>query len=297
LIVAAIPALNEEKTIAKVLAKARRNVDKIVVCDDGSTDMTGEIAEAMGARVLRHERSMGYGAALSTLFREALRLGGDYVVLLDADGQHNPDDIPKLIKPLLDDEADMVIGSRFKGDEKRMPMARRLGIEVITEFSNETTGLEVSDAQSGFRALRTSVLKDLMPAEQGMGASVEILMKARERGLRVAEVPVKVDYAGLETSSENPLLHGIDVLASLWKVYSIRYPLRLYGGIGLAAVAVGAFFWIWALQVFLAEGRLVTNLTLISIAAFLVGALSFFVGIILFTFITIVREFAEKRFR
>jgi hypothetical protein len=130
-----------------------------------------------------------------------------------------------------------------------------------------------------------------------MGASVEILMRARERGLRVVEVPVNVDYAGLETSSETPLLHGIDVLASLWKVYSIRHPLRLYGGIGLVAVAVGAFFGLWALQVFLAEGRLVTNLTLISIAAFLVGVLSLFVGIILFTFITIVREFADKLFR
>jgi glycosyltransferase involved in cell wall biosynthesis len=290
LILVCIPARNEEKTIAAVLVKARRYADRIVVCDDGSSDLTGDIAKVMGAEVIRSGLASGYGSALSTLFRRAAELDPDVMVLLDADGQHDPDDIPKLVKPLLDDSAEMVIGSRFKADEAKPPMARRLGIRMVTGFSKKLTRLGISDAQSGFRAFKGSALKDLMPAELGMGASVEILMKASERGLRVVEVPVNVDYAGLETSSESPLLHGIDVLASLWKVYSIRHPLRLYGGIGLAALAVGTFFGLWALQVFLAEGRLVTNLAVLSIGAFLVGVFSLFVGIILFTFITIARD-------
>ncbi len=294
MIIACIPAKDEEKTIATIVMKTGGYVDKVLVCDDGSKDLTGKIAERMGAHVRRHERSRGYGAALQTLFKEALSIGGKYIVLLDADGQHNPDDIPRLVQPLKDDRADIVIGSRMKDNKDGAPIMRQLGIKTISSLSPEVSGIKVSDAQSGFRAFKANVLKDVMPVEQGMGASVEVLVKASQKGLRLVEVPIDVKYSGLETSSENPIIHGLDVIASLWKIYSIRYPLRLYGGIGGAAIGVGVFFGIWALKIFFTEGRLVTNLTLIAVTGFLVGLLSFFVAIILFTFITVVREFLEK---
>lgn len=290
MIIACIPAKDEEKTIASVVLKTQRHVDTVLVCDDGSHDLTGEIAKKMGAHVLRHTQPKGYGAALRTLFDDALHRGGKYIILLDADGQHNPDDIPQLLQPLKKDKVDMVIGSRFRSGGKEVPAMRRLGIKTITRLSPDVAGFQVSDAQSGFRAFKANVLKGLLPAEQGMGASVEMLMKATEQGLRLVEVPIEVGYSGLETSSENPVVHGIDVVASLWKIYSIRYPLRLYGGIGLIALIVGAFFGTWALRVFFSEGHLITNLTLITISAFIIGLLSFFVGIILFTFITVVRD-------
>ncbi|MEM2613688.1 MAG: glycosyltransferase family 2 protein, partial [Nitrososphaerota archaeon] len=112
-VIACIPAYNEEKTIAKVILKTKKYVDKVIVCDDGSIDMTAEIAEALGAEVIRHERNMGYGAAISSLFKKAVEEGADIMVTLDGDGQHDPDEIPKLIKPIVEDEADVVIGSRF----------------------------------------------------------------------------------------------------------------------------------------------------------------------------------------
>ncbi len=153
-IVACIPAKDEERMIASVVLRAAKHSDKVLVCDDGSRDLTGAISERMAALVLRHERSKGYGSALRTLFEKALALGGDYIVLLDGDGQHNPDDIPRLVQPLKEGMADLVIGSRFKGGGKEVPRIRRWGIETITGLSPAVSGVKVSDAQSGFRAFR-----------------------------------------------------------------------------------------------------------------------------------------------
>jgi len=127
-IIVAIPAYNEEETIAKEVLKAKKYADKIIVCDDGSADSTAEIAKSLGVDVIRHKRNLGYGAAIQSLFERAKRLDFDVLITLDGDGQHNPDDIPKVIKPIIDDEADIVIGSRFVGDSLfAMPWYRRIG--------------------------------------------------------------------------------------------------------------------------------------------------------------------------
>ncbi|MGB9774852.1 MAG: glycosyltransferase family 2 protein, partial [Bacteroidota bacterium] len=151
-VVAGIPAFNEERTIASVVLKAQRYVDKVVVCDDGSTDMTGEIAERLGAEVIRHERNLGYGAAIGSLFRRARELSADVLVTLDADGQHNPAEIPRVVKPVVDCEADVVIGSRFVDERfsSVMPWYRRAGVQFITKLVNGSAKHGVKDAQSGF---------------------------------------------------------------------------------------------------------------------------------------------------
>ena len=133
-IVAAIPAFNEDRTIAKLVLEAQKHVDVVLVCDDGSEDMTGEIAERMGADVIRHEKNMGYGAAIKTLFTMAREVSADVLVTLDGDGQHDPKDIPFVVKPVLQNEVDVVIGSRFLEPEKEngVPKYRQLGIKVIT---------------------------------------------------------------------------------------------------------------------------------------------------------------------
>ncbi|MEM4234770.1 MAG: glycosyltransferase family 2 protein, partial [Candidatus Methanomethylicaceae archaeon] len=113
LVIACIPAYNEERNIASVLLKTMKYVDKVIVCDDGSLDMTGEIAERLGAEVIRHERNMGYGAALRSLFKRSAELDPDVMVTIDADSQHNPEDIKRLTDPVLKGEADIVIGSRL----------------------------------------------------------------------------------------------------------------------------------------------------------------------------------------
>ncbi|HID17259.1 TPA: glycosyltransferase family 2 protein, partial [Candidatus Bathyarchaeota archaeon] len=136
-IIACIPAYNEEETIAKVVIQAQKNVDKVIVCDDGSNDLTGVIAEGLGAEVLRHERNLGKGAALRSLFRRAEELGADVTVTLDGDGQHDPADIPRLVEPILRGEADVVVGSRYFGGEpagEGMPRYRRFGLKAVDGF-------------------------------------------------------------------------------------------------------------------------------------------------------------------
>jgi glycosyltransferase involved in cell wall biosynthesis len=161
LTIACIPAFNEEKTIAKVILQTQKYVDKVIVCDDGSTDMTAEIAEKLGAVVVRHSRNLGYGAALNTLFREAVKLNPSCIVTIDADGQHNPSDIPKLVEPIVRGEADIVIGSRFLSSKDNTPKYRRLGIKVITGIARKISYPQITDAQSGFRAYSRRAVEEL----------------------------------------------------------------------------------------------------------------------------------------
>ena len=217
LVVACIPAFNEEERIAGVIGRARRYVDTVIVCDDGSSDATGKLAESLGAEVIRHEVNRGYGAALASLFRRAEELGADVMVILDADGQHDPDEIPKLVGPVLRGEADLVVGSRFLADGGRaIPWLRRLGIRMITIMCKLLAYRSLTDAQCGFRAYSKRAIKLVRPTERGMGASTEILLKARAHRLKLIEVPVRTIYDE-KTPRENILLHGLSVVASTLK--------------------------------------------------------------------------------
>jgi len=289
-IVAVLPAFNEQRTIAEVILKTERHVDEVIVVDDGSSDLTAEIAERLGATVIRHKRNMGYGAALRSGFEHAMKFNPKVVVTLDTDGQHNPRDIPRLIEPILKGEADLVIGSRFLSEVDETPKYRKLGVNTITKLVKISSYGELTDAQSGFRAYSGKALQLIMPAEQGMGASTEILLKAKEHNLKVMEVPIKISYQVGKASRLNPLYHGIDVISSTLKHLSMRHPLMFYGVSGLLALAVGIFFGAWAFNLYAKEGRLVTNLALISIFGFIAGLILITTGIILFTIISVIRE-------
>ena len=290
LVVACIPAYNEERTIARVVVEAQRYVDKVIVCDDGSTDLTGEIARRLGAEVIRHERNMGYGTALYSLFKAARELDASAMVVLDADLQHNPSDIPRLLSPVVRGEADIVIGSRFLGKEGGVPKYRGLGIRLITDFAKGVSYRDITDAQSGFRAYSRRAINSITPSEQGMGASTEILLKAKEIGLRVVEVPTRISYDVEKPSTHNPLLHGLDVILSTVKHLSIRRPLVFYGVPGFAALVVALFFWVWTLQIFASTRQIVTNIALIALGATLVGLMLLTTAVILWVLISVVRE-------
>jgi glycosyltransferase involved in cell wall biosynthesis len=289
-IIACIPAYNEEKTIAKVVLKAKKYVDKVIVCDDGSTDMTGEIAEAVGAKVIRHEMNKGYGAALASLFKAARELNALAMVVLDADLQHNPDDIPRLLSPIVKGEADIVIGSRFLEEESGVPKYRALGIRLITNLARSVSYRDITDAQSGFRAYSRRAIHSITPSEQGMGASTEILLKAKEIGLRVVEVPIRISYEVEKPSTHNPLLHGLDVVLSTVKHLSIRRPLVFYGLPGFATLLLALFFWVWTLQIFASTRQIVTNIALIALSATMVGLMLLTTAVILWVLVSVVRE-------
>jgi glycosyltransferase involved in cell wall biosynthesis len=289
-IIVCIPAFNEEKSIGSVVVRALRLVDGVVVCDDGSSDATAETAEDAGARVIRHERNQGYGAALCDLLIEATRLDADTVITMDADGQHDPRFLPFLVDPILDGSADIVIGSRFLGGPEAVPSYRKAGVKFLTAASNQLTDLNLTDCQSGYRAYSAEALPKIIPAEFGMGASTEILARASEAGLRIKEVPITVEYDVGRSSTQNPFSHGLGVLLSTVKYYSIRHPLMTYGIPGLAALVVAFSFGFWALEIFRQTRFVSTNMVLVSIGAGIFGLVLVVTGVILYTLVSVVRD-------
>ena len=284
-IVVGIPAYNEEKTIAKVILKAQRFADKVIVCDDGSSDLTGEIAERLGAEVIRHERNFGYGAAIRSLFRRARELNADVFITLDADGQHDPAEIPAVAKPVIDGEADVVIGSRLVDESlaHAMPWYRRVGVRFITKLVNNSAKYGVKDAQSGFRAYNRKALESLSLLENGMGVSVEILLNARKCGLRIKEVSALCAYSDVEkTSHKNPFRHGAEVIMAIIKLVVEEKPLLCLGLPGIILILAGAFFGVWMLQIYAVEHRIVTNIALAAIAFTLIGLFALFTAITLY---------------
>jgi glycosyltransferase involved in cell wall biosynthesis len=231
-IVAAIPAYNEEYFIGTVVTNSKKYVSQVVVIDDGSTDGTSPTAIANGALVLRHETNGGYGKAIRHCFDMAREDNVDILVTLDGDGQHNPAEIPRLVGPILRREADLVIGSRFlkspqvtfKNQQTDMPRYRKFGINIITGLFNVGSKTRVSDAQSGFRAYNRTVLDSISLTETGMAVSVEILVKARDKGFTIYEVPISCNYQ-LNRHSLNPIYHGLTVALA---VISLRFQTLLY---------------------------------------------------------------------
>jgi glycosyltransferase involved in cell wall biosynthesis len=292
MIVAALPAYNEEKSIAKVTIGVSRQVDKVLVVDDGSSDATAEIAEKLGAIVIRHERNLGKGAALRTMFQWARTNNVDIMVTLDADGQHLPEEIPRVLKPLMEGTADICVGSRFAGQAtSEMPRHRQFGARVLTGIVGSLSGLPIRDSESGFRAYSKKALSVLAPTEMGMGAEASMLLQAGEKGLAIAEVPISVAYKDLaRPSARNPFYHGLDVLGSIMKYISIRHPLVFYGLPGLVALAIGLSLGWHAFDIYRLYRQFPTNLGMAALGISLVGILLLAIAIILFTLITVLRE-------
>lgn len=217
-VIAGIPAYNEAASIAAVVRAVAPHVDEVVVADDGSDDGTGERARRAGATVIRHDRNRGYGATLGTLFDHADAVDADHLVVLDGDGQHDPDDVPKLLEAQRETDADVVVGSRFLPDsETDVPAYRRAGLAVVNALTN--AGLRVrygarpvSDTQSGFRAYNRESIRSVARGGaigEGMEASLDLLFHAAREDLAVAEVPTTIEYDVAEPSSQNSVTHGL----------------------------------------------------------------------------------------
>lgn len=241
-IIAGLPMYNEEETIGTIVTKVLDYVDEVVCVDDGSSDSSARIAESCGAIVHRHRVNRGYGGALKSLFAKAREMNADALIILDSDGQHEPSDIPKLLKPILDGEAEFVIGSRFVagGGSEDMPAYRRLGIKVITAASNLSSDLEIQDTQSGFRAFSKLAIERLRFDSEGMELSLEMLEDAREKDLTIQEIPTVIRYDVPKGSNFTALSHGFTVLAWAMVSLSQKKPLLVLGLPGFGLFAAGA---------------------------------------------------------
>lgn len=284
-----LPAYNEEKNIAKVISELQRITDKIIVCNDGSSDSTAEIAEKMGAIVINHPRNLGYGAAIQSIFLKSRELDSDILVTFDSDGQHKVSDIEKVVEPIEKNMSDIVIGSRFLRETDDVPSYRKFGIKTITKITNAATKNKISDSQSGFRAYNKKVIQELVISDSGMGISTEILIKADKAGFRISEVPIRISYEG-DTSTHNPVGHGLSVILSTMKYVSIERPLKFYGIPGIGFLGIGLFFIIWTLQEFSETRRILTNITLVGVGSTIFGIMLLMSAIMLFSIVSVVRE-------
>ena len=284
-----IPAFNEEKNIAAIIIGLKKITDEIIVCNDGSTDSTGEIAKELGAIVINHEKNLGYGAGIKSIFLKAKEMKSDMLVTVDADGQHDVRDITKIVTPIQEDKAEIVIGSRFLEKAENIPEYRKFGIKLITKVTNLSLNQSLTDSQSGFRAYSKKVLEKLVLSDKGMGISTEILIKSNNFNFRIGEVPIKVSYEG-ETSTENPVSHGTSVLFSTIKYTSIEHPIKFYGIPAIILLLSGSVFTYFAIQYYVEFGRLNTNVTLIGAGLFFIGIVLLITAILLYSLVSVVRE-------
>jgi len=207
-IIAVIPAFNEEERVADVVRNVLPHVSKVIVADDGSTDRTAEVARQAGAQVVSHLENCGAGAATMTGIKTARRLNPDVVITLDADGQHNPDDIPALIRPIEERHVDAVFANRF-GQRNRIPMIRRIfnGLGNIVTFC--VTGKWMADSQCGFKAFGPRAIEQLDIRMSGFEFCTEIVREAAQHRWRIVQVPTKVLYSEYTLAKGQSFANGV----------------------------------------------------------------------------------------
>ena len=292
MIIAALPAYNEEIAIGSVILRAKKHVDRIIVIDDGSSDATALVAELAGADVVRHDVNRGKGVALKTAFEVAIEHGADILVVLDSDGQHNPDDIPRVVAPIINGEADIVNGSRFLTGVNNVPKYRRIGQGVLTRATN-VNGVNVTDSQNGFRAFSKDTFGVFKFKQTGLAVESGMLFDAVEAGLRIVEVPIGCRYDVENASSEHPFKHGLGVFMSIIGYIGKKRPLTFFGIPGLIVFFAGLGLGWWVVDVFNKTQGFAIGSALITVLLVLGGMFSIFTGMMMYVIVSTIDERAR----
>ena len=288
--IACIPVYNEEKVIGEIVKKCMNYVDKVIVCDDGSTDDTAKVAKENGAHVIQHKKNIGKGSAMRSLFRSALENNGDVIVTIDGDGQFLPEEIPKIIEPILKNQSDIVIGYRFD-DKTEMPSYRRIGNKVLDKISNFASELSFRDTQSGFRAYSKKAIQMIKFTADGFGADSEILIDASRKELRISEEKITVIYnTGGKTSTKHPITHSSSVINTLIELIAIRQPLRYLGVPGIILLVVGIIYSIVVIIIFNDTRYFSIPSTLIALGSVMIGIVLLLMSVVLFSINRIVKR-------
>jgi glycosyltransferase involved in cell wall biosynthesis len=282
IIMVGIPSYNEEIAIGSLVLRVSQYADKVVVLDDGSTDRTADIARLAGAEVIQHDKNLGKGAALRDLFAYATQCDVDVLVIIDGDGQHNPDDIPLLVSPVIRGEADFVNGSRYLIGKSDTPSYRRFGQLVLDNFTRVGSGrdLPVTDTQSGFRAFSMKTAHIFKFTSNTLGIESEMLMDAAKAQLRIKEVDVSVRY-DVGRSSTHPITHGLEVLVGVLRNIEFKKPLLAFTAPGLLLIGIGIALAAYVVQGFNAYGHVPNGPAILMLLVTIVGTFMVLTGIIL----------------
>ncbi|MDR2967154.1 MAG: glycosyltransferase family 2 protein [Methanobacteriaceae archaeon] len=278
--VAIIPAYNEEVALGSVILRTLQYVNRVIVVDDGSSDKTSQIARLAGAEVIKHPTNLGKGQGLKSGF-QAID-DEDVIILIDGDGQNNPDEIPKLIAPIESGNADFVNGSRYleKSEEDDTPSYRRVGQKVLDKLTNISSGLAITDSQSGFRAFSKKAIPYFKMKETGFAIESEMLSDAADNGLKIIEVPISVRY-DLNSSTKNPISHGVKVLLKIIKDIELRRPLIYFTLPGFIIFLIGTISGIWLFNDYINETSINFETTVIAIVFVVIGLFLMLNGILL----------------
>src|SRR5881409_1909722 len=279
-ILVAIPAFNEGPTIGSVILRAKQHAEEVVVIDDGSTDDTAEIASLAGAHVIQHARNLGKGAAIRSAWLFARERHPKVLVLIDADHQHDPKDIPRIVEPILAGDADVVLGVRW-GKTSRMPLYRRFGKRALDYATAAATknGM-LTDSQCGFRVFSSRALRVIEPTDDGLSIESQMLVEAQERNLRIREVNIDARY-DLDGSTLAPGAHGTSVLGRIIVLVSEKRPLFFFGVSGAVLLLIAAGLGVVLLQTYYATRAFAIGYAFIVVLFGIVGIVSIFIGITL----------------
>lgn len=277
---AVIPAYDEGRCIGSVVLRVKAYVDQVLVVDDGSTDDTARIAEAAGAIVVRHQHNCGKGGALNTGLARARQLGAGAVVLIDGDGQHRAEEIPKVLGPILRGEADVVVGSRYLQAHEQVPRHRVLGHKALNWLTNAASGVQLSDTQNGFRALSSRALDVFRFSSQGFSVESEMQFLIREHRLRCVEAPVTTLYP--DKPKRSVVTQGTQVLGGLVRHASYRRPVEFLLLPGLGILMGGLALEMRVLTSVDAWSRPAGALLLLGTPMMILGAQVFCTGMIMY---------------
>jgi len=211
-----IPAYNEEKVIGKVISDIKKEGFKnIIVVDDGSEDKTADVAKKEGAKVLRHILNLGQGAAIETGLQYCRKIDADVVVTFDADGQFKASEIKKIIKPIIDKKADIVLGSRFLGKAVNIPFLKKLTLQAAIIFTDIFSNIKLTDTHNGFRAFSKKALNKIFINHSGMAHASDIIDQIKRHNLKYQEVPVTVFYTDYSLKKGQSILNSIRIVLDL----------------------------------------------------------------------------------
>lgn len=287
-LIAVVPAYNEERFIGSVVLKTRQFIQTVIVVDDGSGDSTAEIAEAAGAIVIRHEKNSGKGYALNSGFLKAREFLPDVVITMDGDWQHLPEEVSALVVPILQGDADIVIGSRYLYPSSDVPVQRRIGHWGFTTLTNVVSGVSLTDSQSGYRAFSRRAIEALTFSSTSFSVESEMQFLARDHHLQVMEVPITIRY--LDKPKRNVLGHGLIVLNGLLRLVAQHRPLFFFGIPGILILLVGLGLGASVIHSYNLYENLAVGTALIVIMLLLAGIFFLFTGIVLHAMRLLVNE-------
>jgi len=282
-IIAGIPAYNGQYPVCGVIHATEDYVDEILVVDDGSTDHTAKLAKRSGAVIIEHKTNQGKTAAIRTLIDAAIKRDADVLVLLDADGQHDPDEIPALVKPILEDEYDFVLGSRRLETSKKKgkkPFIRPFGQFVLKVGLGTITEKKYTDPECGFRALSRRAMETMDFKGKGFSVEAEMIRLAEANGLTSIEVPMTEIYVE-NGSTLSPWKHGFNNLGTIISWVAEKRPLFFFGIIGAVFTVIGLLLGVKVLYIGNTIGEVAIGSALASVLYIVVGVFSMFTGLIL----------------